>query len=132
MKLKVIITALLLIALPAMTEPWGGVALTLTPGTAIRIVKTRTIVSSFVFQMDVCPSTCGTGYLLYAPTSITCANGGAGTTLIAKIAAGTSTAPGGSVTVPSNPDPYGGIDISQYCIDSSAAAPAIVSWNIRN
>lgn len=130
-KVRLMAVVFLMTALPAMTEPWGGRLITLTPATAIRIVSSRTIVSSFIVQMDAC-STCGLGYLLYAPASVTCSNGGAGTTLIAKLAPGTATTPGGNVTVPSNPDPQGGVDLGGYCVDGSAAAPVIVSWNIRN
>lgn len=131
MKIRVLIAALLLMAVPGITEPWGGVSITLTPGTAIRIVKIRTIVSSFIVQMAP-TSTTGVGYVLYAPPGVTCANGGAGTTLIATLATATASSPGGNVTIPSNPDPFGGADISGYCVDGAAASPVTVAWNLRN
>lgn len=129
-KITLFLALLAVIVVPMRTEPWGGKVITLTPATAIRIVGIRTIVSSFVVQMATGGT--GRGYLLYAPTDITCSKGGAGTTLIAELSPATATAPGGSVTVPSNPDPAGGVDLSGYCVDGSASDALNAAWNIRN
>lgn len=130
-KLLALFSLAFLITAPLSSEPWGGKLITVTAGTAIRIVTISTRVSSFVAQMATAGT--GRGYLLYAPIGVTCTNGGAGTTLIAELQPATSTAPGGNVTVPSNTDPYGGIDLAGYCVDGSNSGDVInVAFNIRN
>lgn len=132
-RLSLIALLMVLLVSPTWTEPWGGRAITVAAGTAVRVVGVRTISSSLFFQMKEGCSSCGVGYILYAPPDVSCANGGAGTTLIATLAAATSTAPGGNAVIPSNPDPQGGVDIRGYCVDGSHTADVItVSWNIRN
>ncbi len=128
-RISILTLLFFLAASPTWTEPWGGRTITLTPGTAIRVVGTRTLVSSLFFQMATGGT--GVGYVLSAPIGVTCANGGAGTTLIATLQPATSTAPGGNATIPSNSDPAGGIDAQLYCVDGSAADGMIVSFNLR-
>ena len=131
-RILLISLALALCVIPVRTEPWGGRTMTVTSGAAERIVTISTIVSSFLVQMDPA-SSAGLGYLLYAPVGTTCLKGADGTTLIATLSPATSTAPGGNVTVPSNPDPQGGVNLSGYCFQGSHTGDtATVSWNIRN
>jgi hypothetical protein len=130
-RLLFVLAALILLVAPASTEPWGGKAVTVSAGTAVRLVPNRTIATSLFFQMKTGGS--GKGYILYAPTSVTCALNGTGTTFIAELQPATSTAPGGNAVIPSNPDPYGGVDVSLYCVDGSNSGDVITtSWNTRN
>jgi|SRR5579885_672964 len=131
-KLLAIISLLVLTSLPMTSEPWGGAAITITAGTAIRLAKNRTMASSIFFQMATGGT--GRGYVLFAPSGVTCANGGAGTTKIAELSPATTTAPGGSVTIPLNVDPQNPqVDVSLYCVDGSNNGDVMnVSWNIRN
>lgn len=132
MKRLLIIPLLLALISPRMnSEPWMGVQLTITPGTAQRFVKNNVEALSLSIQMDSC-STCGIGYILYAPTSVTCSYQGAGTTLIAKLNPGTSTSLGGQITISGLSSPEGAILVGNYCVDGPSSAPVIVSWNIRN
>lgn len=120
-----------LFVLPIRTEPWGGTGITITDGTAIRVVKVRTIVSSLFFQMKTGGT--GRGYILSAPKDVTCAVGGAGTTLIAELIPATATSPGGNAVIPSNSDPQGGIDAALYCVDGSNSGDIVtIAWNLRN
>lgn len=126
--LIVLIAALIF---PANTEPWGGAQITVTAGTAIRLVKNRTIAQSLSFQMHSGGS--GRGYVLFAPSGVTCANGGAGTTLLMELNAATANSAGGSGVVPMPGDPQGGpVDVSLYCVDGSNSGDVItVAWNLR-
>ena len=131
--MKKILCAVLLTVLGSRVtypEPWTGLQLTLTPGTAQRLVKNSIIASSLFIQMNVGGT--GVGYVLSAPIGVTCAKGGAGTTWIATLQAATSTAPGGNITIPSNPDPQGGINVALYCVDGAQSDTVTVAWNQRN
>ena len=127
------IALIVLLAVPMLPEPWGGKTFTVAAGTAARIVSpVKTLATQLTVQMDV--SATGIGYLLYAPPSVTCSNGGAGTTLVTKIIPGSGSNPGVAVTIPlpaspSNPK----IDIQNYCLDGSHTGDGIiVSWNLSN
>ncbi len=131
-RISILTLLLFLAASPTWTEPWGGAQFTMASGVAQRIVGIRTMASSLFIQMKEGSST-GIGYVLYAPTDVSCLLGGAGTTLIAELQPSTSTAPGGNAVIPSNPDPQGGLDIAGYCIQAAHTGDImIVSWNLRN
>ncbi len=116
---------------PIKPEPWGGKVQALTTSTGIRIVGIRTIVSSFVVQ--VATGSTNVAYLLYAPSDVAaCNKAAAGVTLIAELQGGTAIAPGGNVTVPSNPDPQGGIDLRGYCVQGVTGDSLNIAWNLRN
>lgn len=131
-RLFALIGLMALVVSNASTEPWNGRIVTVAAGTAGRVTNVRTQVSSLFFQM-LPAAGAGIGYVLYAPKGVTCSQGTAGTTTIAVLQAATSTAPGGNATVPSNPDPQGGIDASLYCYDGAHSGDTILlSWNLRN
>lgn len=122
---------LLLACMTGYTEPVNGRVITVTAGTAIRITTDPVLATSILFQMRTGGT--GRGYVLYAPQGVTCANGGAGTTLVGEIAPASATAPGGSLSIPSNTDPVGGIYPRSFCVDGSNSGDGInVSWNVRN
>lgn len=133
-KLSSILAVLVLTAITAKPEPWNGQILTITTGTAQRLnVRQGTLASSLFFQM-LPASSGGVGYVLFAQKGVACANGGAGTTLIATLSAATSTAPGGNVTLPfpSNPSNQR-VDVSLYCLDGAHTGDTIsAAWNISN
>lgn len=129
-RISLILVLTLLSAVQTKTEPVNGRTITVTAGTAVRIVANRTIVSSFLVQMATGGS--GRGYVLYKVGG-DCVKGSAGTTLVAELSPASSSGPGGSMTMPSNPDPQGGIDLSHFCTDGSNTNDTInVSWNLRN
>lgn len=133
MKKVIAIAALLLVAIPAWTEPFNGSTISVTAGTAIRILTTGPdlVVTSIFFQMATGGT--GRGYVLYAPSGVTCNRGSAGTTTVGELSPASATAPGGSLTVPMNPDPYGGLVANHWCIDGSHTGDGlIVSFNVRN
>lgn len=125
-----IVILICLMIVPANTEPWGGVHLTLTPGTAQHFVKTPTRALSLYIQMDAGGS--GIGYVLFAPPNVTCTYNGAGTTLITKLSAATSTSLGGNVMISGVNSPDGRVSVEQYCVDGAQADPVIVSFNVSN
>lgn len=126
-----IIGLLTVLVQTASTEPWAPFTHTVTAGTAIRVTNHSVLVSSLFFQMKTGGT--GRGYVLAAPKGVTCAVNGVGTTLIAELQPATSTAPGGNATIPSNPDPQGGIDASLYCVDGSNTGDIItIAGNLRN
>lgn len=130
-RILALIGLMALVVSTASTEPWAPFTQTVTAGTAIRVTNHPVLVSSLFFQMKTGGT--GRGYVLAAPAGVTCSNGGAGTTLIAELQPATATAPGGNATIPSNPDPQGGIDASLYCVDGSHTADVItIAGNLRN
>jgi hypothetical protein len=130
--LSILAVCAILVTLRA--EPWEGKVLTIVPGTAQRLWTgaTQRLASSIFIQVDV--GNTGVAYVLSAPVGVTCAYQGAGTTLITKLAVGTASAPGGSVTIPSNPDPIGGVNVGLYCVDVAGGGnnQIVASWNLRN
>jgi hypothetical protein len=131
--MKKLISLLVLTAFfhsPATSEPYFGRIVTVAAGTAVRLVGLRTLASQLKIQMQTGGT--GRGYVLWAAPDVTCSNGGAGTTLVAELSPATSTAPGGSITLPENQDPAGGVDVRNFCVDGSHTADTIVvSWNVR-
>lgn len=134
LKIKVILAALLLMVLPALTEPQNGSIITITAGTAIRLTSVRTMASSMLIQ-NIHGATVGITYVLYAPNGVTCANAGAGTTFVAELAAATSTAPGGAFTFPSNntsTTDAGGFNVANWCLDGGTNGTQVaVSYDQR-
>lgn len=125
---------ILLAVLPVRTEPQAGRIITITAGTAIRLATTKTLASSMLIQALPGSST-GLIYVLNSNPQATCANAGAGTTLVAELAAATTTAPGGAFTFPSNGSSAtqaSGFDVQFWCIDGSHTGDTVaVSWDVR-
>jgi len=130
-RIPLLLLLICLLVSPASTEPWSGAQITVTAGTAIRLVKNRTIAQSLSIQMHSGGS--GRGYVLFAPSGVTCSNGGAGTILIAELNAATASAAGGQIVLPNPGDPQGGpVDVSLYCLDGSNSGDVITTaWNLR-
>ncbi len=132
-RIALLLALISLFVSPIKPEPWGGIILTMTTNTGVRIVgpNVMTIASSLTVQM----TTGGThvGYLLSAPPDVAaCNKAAAGVTLIQELAAATASAPGTPVTIPFNPDPQGGIQIRNYCLQGTSSELVNVSYNIRN
>ena len=131
-KILLISAVLLSLVTTGWTEPWGGADITVTAGTAIRIVKTRTLATSIYFEMKTGGT--GRGYILSAPPDVTCALNGAGTTFITELAAATSTTPGGNAVIPWPADPQNPpVNVQYYCVDGTVSSDVIhVAYNISN
>lgn len=134
-RLFCILVALALWSTPLLpSDSWNSRVITVTAGTAIRIVNNSVRVDSIVFQM-LHGATTGLGYVLNASPQVTCATGGVGTAQVAELAPATSTAPGQSVTVPSNgsaTNSEGGLDLQWWCLDgATSGSTVLVSWNPR-
>lgn len=137
---SLILLAILLV-LPAATEPQDGRVITITAGTAIRLIlnpSTRDPVranSLFIQALHVASGTGGIIYVLNADPSITCTKGAAGTTLVAELSPATTAAPGGSFSFPSNGSATtqsGGTDIRRFCLDGAQSGDTVVtSWDLR-
>jgi hypothetical protein len=129
-----LIVLVLALALPLRPEPWGNQTITVTAGTAQRLNVAQGTLATSLFAQMLPASSGGVGYLLFAQHGVTCSNGGAGTTLIATLAAATSTAPGGNVTIPFPASPQNPkIDVSLYCFDGATSGNTIgVSFNLSN
>lgn len=131
------ITSLVLFALlmvcPSWTEPQISKTVTFTTGTAQRVATTRTMANSLF--IEALPNATGAVvYVLYADPADTCL---ASTTsqVVAVLAAGTTTAPGGNFTYPSNNDATsaaGGFDVSRWCVQGVTGNTAVVSYDVRN
>lgn len=133
-KLSLIALLFELITIPMRSEPWGGQTITVTAGTAQRLNVRQGQLATSLFAQMLPTSSGGVGYLLFAQKGVTCSNGGAGTILIATLAAATATAPGGNVTVPWPANPQNPkVDVSLYCIDGAHSSdPVGVSFNLSN
>lgn len=139
MKRTLAIIALILVSVSTgYTEPQNGSIITITAGTAIRVILNASQANPVkANSILVQPLHGGTGliYVLNANPSFTCSNGGAGTTFVAELAAATSTAPGQTFTFPSNgtaTSSSSGFDVRYYCIDGSHTGDTVaVSWDVR-
>lgn len=137
---RVICAALLLISsIPMMGDPWNGTTGTITAGTAIPLIPSRSntnpvMVNSIFFQATDC-STCGLIYVLSCNPKVTCTKGSAGTTYVCELAAGTSTSPGGWCRLPTNgsaTNSSGGTDLRYFALDgATSGTPFLVSWDVR-
>ena len=112
-------------ALP--TDAQYGRQITVTAGTPIRVVSTRTLVASVFVQMKHGGS--GLGLIYSANPSESCSAG----TLVAELSPASPTAPGGAYVFPSNDSAgtqQGGYDMNWLCVDGSNSGDVmIVSWN---
>jgi hypothetical protein len=116
------------------SDAWNSKVITITSGTAIRVVNNSVKASSILFQMLDGGS--GLGYVLNAnPQNANCNKASAGTAWVAELAPATVTAPGGSATVPSNGSAtteQGGQDLQWFCVDGAHSGDTVlVSWNPR-
>ena len=116
------------------SDAWNSKVITITAGTAIRVVNNSVKVSSILFQMLHGGS--GLGYVLNAdPTNANCNKSTAATAFVAELAPASATAPGGSATVPSNGSAttqQGGQDLQWFCVDGSNSGDTmLVSWSPR-
>ena len=117
----------------ATSEPQNGRIITITAGTAQRIVTNRVMANSMLVQ----PLHGGTGlvYVLNAAPNFTCGNGSAGTTFVAELGPATTTAPGSTFTFPSNSSgttQAGGFSLQYWCIDGAHSGDTVaVSWDQR-
>ncbi len=135
MKRLLLISAVTLaLCLTGWTEPWMGQLVTVNAGTAVRLTVRNPTLATSLFAQMLPASSGGVGYILYAPKSVSCSNGGAGTTLVATLAPATATAPGGNAVIPFPADPQNpSINVADYCFDGSHTGDTMtVSWNLRN
>jgi hypothetical protein len=138
---RAICAALLLLAsIPMLGDPWGGLTGTITAGTAIPLIASKStvnpvLVNSIFFQATDC-STCGVIYVLSCNPQVTCVKGNANTTYVCEIPAGSSTGPGGWCRVPTNgaaTNSSGGTDLRYFAVDgATSGTPFLVSWDVRN
>ena len=131
--------AFMLFVVGVSAEPQQGRIITITAGTAIRLILNPTTVkpvlaNSMLIQVQHAGS--GLVYVLNANPQQTCALGNATTTEVAELAPATSTEPGGSFTFPSNgsaTNGSSGFDVRYWCVDgSNSGDTVIVSWDVRN
>ena len=126
---KLLTVALIFCMVMLASDAQFGKQITVTAGTPIRLVNTRTMVSSLLIQMKHGGS--GLGLVYNADPAIACSAG----TLVAELAPATATSPGGSYTFPSNGSATtesSGFDINYVCVDGSNSGDVLVtSWNVR-
>jgi hypothetical protein len=139
-KLITIPLALLLMVIPVKTEPQEGSVITITAGTAIRLIANAGTVQPVIANsLLIQPLHGGSGivYVLNCSPSLTnCAKGSAGTTLVAELPPATSTAPStGSFTFPSNgtgTQQGGGFDVRYWAIDGGNSGDTVAtSWDVK-
>ncbi len=115
------------------SDQWNSKTITVTAGTAIRVVNNSVRVDSILVQMLTGGS--GRGYVLNSNPQNTCTKGAAGTAFVAELGAASATSPGASATIPSNgsaANTQGGLDLQYFCVDGSNSGDTIlVSWNPR-
>lgn len=138
-KLAIVAAIALILPLRMKTEPQQGEVITITSGTAIRIVLNPSLVNPVMANSMLIQSQHGGSgiiYVLNARPDQTCNKGAAGTTLVAELAPASATSPGGSFTFPSNggaTNQSSGFDLRYWCVDGSNSGDvAIVSWDLRN
>lgn len=133
-KISSILAVFVLMAQTARPEPWGGTTITVTAGTAQRLIPAppQLLAVSISFQMAVAST--GYGYVLFANPGTVCAVGGSGTTLIAQIGPGSSTSPGQQLVLPYPASPQNPkVNVRNYCVDGSVNGDHVtVTWNISN
>jgi len=130
-RISLIALLMVLMVSPTWTEPQVSRTVTFTTGTAIRVATRRTLANSLFVQ--VLPGSTAIVYVLYADPGDTCLASTAGQ-LVAELAPGTATAPGGNFTFPSNTDATtqsGGFDVSRWCVQGTTSDTAVVSYDLR-
>jgi hypothetical protein len=141
---RIVAAAIILVcsAVSLWPDPQGGAQITVTTaGTAVPLVPNRktvnaVMVNSLFIQTPHC-TTCGIIYVLNCSYQLTtCANGAAGTTLVAEIPAATATAPGGWFRFPTNgsaSNSSGGTDLRYWAVDSAVSGVTVLtSYDYRN
>jgi len=131
-KISSVVLLLALCAAPTWTDPQISRVVTFTSGTAQRVAPTRTMANSLLVEM--LPGSTGIGYVLYADPALTCVHTTAGQ-IVAELAPGTATAPGGNFTFPSNNDATtqsGGSDMNWWCVEGTTSDTAIVSYDLKH
>lgn len=127
---SVVVLFLALVA-PVRTEPQISHTITLTTGTAVRLVPNRTLANSILIQVQ--PGSTNPVYVLWADTGITCNVNTAGQ-LVATLGPGTASQPGSSFTFPSNgtaTTQAGGFDIASYCVQGTSSDTVVATWDQR-
>src|SRR5690554_4447835 len=89
----------MLAVLPVHTEPQLSRTISLTTGTAVRIVANRTMANSLFIQVQ--PGSSNPVYVLYADRATACSSSTT-SQIVAVLGPGTSDQPGSSFTYPSN------------------------------
>ena len=125
----IILAMLLLVAafVPALPEPQISKTVTFTTGTAQRVANSPTRANSLFIQMQ--PGSTAIGYVLYAAPGTTCVASTA-SQVVATLAPGTATAPGGSFSFGAGIT--GGFDAGAWCVQGSSSDTAIISYDLRN
>lgn len=124
--LKRLAAIALLVTLPSIGQPpVVGKTITITAGTAIRVLtdQNRTVVNSLLIQVD--PGATGLVYILSAAIGETCT---AARHTVATIAPGDGTLPGGSYQIDLH-QYESGFDVRLFCVDGSNSGDTVkVSW----
>lgn len=132
-RLSLICLLMFLMVRPTWTEPQISTTVTFVTGTAVRVAPVRTMANSLF--IEVLPNASGSVvYVLYADLAATCSTSTT-SQIVAVLAAGTSSAPGGNFTYPSNntaTSSAGGFDASRWCTQGTTGNTAVVSYDLRN